>query len=129
MKHLKPFFGYQNIPGAIRGLLVIFAFLFLGEMVSRIPDFPIPGNVTGMILIFLALQTGMVRLQWVKMGSDLLLKNMALFFVPPGVGIMLYFELIGKYWPAIVTSTLVSTLLVMWITGYLAQKINKIRHG
>lgn len=129
MKHLKTFFRYQNISGAIRGLLIIFAFLFLGEMVARIHGFPIPGNVTGMILIFLALQTGTVRLQWVKMGSDLLLKNMALFFVPPGVGIMLYFDLIGKYWPAIITSTLVSTLLVMWITGYLAQKINKMRHG
>ncbi len=129
MHRLKPFFNIRKIYGVIRGLLIIFAFLFIGEWASEIPAFPLPGNVTGMILIFLALQTGLVQLEWIKSGSDLLLKHMALFFVPPGVGLILYFDLIGRYWPAIVTSSVVSTLLVMWVTGFLYQKMTKKRDG
>lgn len=129
MHRLKQFFAVRKIPGIVRGLLIIFAFLYIGEMAAGIPGFPLPGNVTGMILIFLALQTGVLHLEWIKSGSDLLLKHMALFFVPPGVGLVLYFDLIGRYWPAIVISSIISTLMVMWVTGFLYQKLTRKRNG
>jgi holin-like protein len=109
----------------LRGITIIFFFLMVGEIIAKIPWFPLPGNVSGMILIFMALQSRIIRLDWVKPGSNLLLKNMALFFVPPGVGLMLYFDLISKYWLSIIVSSIVSSLLVMWVTGFLYLKMMK----
>ena len=129
MIRFSRFIPFRNIMITARGLLIIFIFLYLGDLAAGIPGFPLPGNVTGMILIFFALQTRIIRLDLVKKGSDLLLKYMALFFVPPGVGLILYFDLIGKYWPSIVVSAVVSTLLVMWVTGTLYQFLIRKRNG
>jgi len=121
MQYVRP----KIIWDVFRGIIIILFFLMAGEIIAKIPQFPLPGNVSGMILIFVALQLRIIRLDWVKSGSNLLLKNMALFFVPPGVGLMLYFDLISKYWLTIVISSIVSSLLVMWITGFLYLKMTK----
>lgn len=124
MKFIQP----KVIYDVFRGIIIILFFLLGGEIIAKIPGFPLPGNVSGMIMIFLALQLRIIRLDWVKSGSNLLLKNMALFFVPPGVGLMLYFDLLSKYWSAIVISSIASSLLVMWVTGFLYLKMTKKRY-
>ena len=75
----------------------------------------------------LYLQLGWVKLRWVKGISDFLVGNMGFFFVPPGVALMLYFDVIAaEFWP-IVTATVVSTVLVLIVTGHVHQWVRK--HG
>ena len=48
--------------------------------------------------------------------SDFLVANLGFFFVPPGVALMLYFDVIAsEFWP-IVTASIISTLLVIVVS-------------
>jgi len=64
----------------------------------------------------------MVPLAWVIEAADLLLTHMALLFVPAGVGVMLYFELIGGSGCRFCRHR-GSTFVVMAVTGHLAQRL------
>ena len=58
--------------------------------------------------------------------SDFLVANLGFFFVPPGVALMLYFDVIAaEFWP-IVIATIVSTALVLVVTGWVHQIVRKI---
>lgn len=60
----------------------------------------LPGSIIGMLLLTAFLQMGWVKLRWVKGISDFLVSNMGFFFVPPGVALMLYFDVIAaEFWP------------------------------
>ena len=53
--------------------------------------------------------------------SDFLVANLGFFFIPPGVALMLYFDIIAaQFWP-IVVATVISTILVLVITGWVHQ--------
>ncbi len=111
----------------VRGLGILLLLQFLGELISRGFDIPIPGNVIGMGLLLIALQAGIVKTAWVQEAVDLLLSHLALFFVPAGVGVMVYFDLIRKEWLAIVTAMVVSTFVVMAVTGWVESALDKRR--
>jgi len=74
-----------------------------------------------MLLLTLFLKLGWVKLKWVKGIADFLVNNLPLFFVPPGVAMMLYFDIIkAEFWPIIV-SALASTVIVLATTGWVHQ--------
>lgn len=68
------------------------AFLLLlnqfGYWIANVFHLPVPGNVIGMILLFLLLLTGVIKLEWVEMASGILIRNMSFFFIPISVGLM-----------------------------------------
>ncbi|MBE0596208.1 MAG: CidA/LrgA family protein [Desulfuromonadales bacterium] len=105
----------------VRGLAILLLLQLVGELISRGFDLPIPGNVIGMGLLLLALGVGVVRLEWVQEATELLLSHLALFFVPAGVGVMTYFGLIEREWLPILVSMVVSTFVVMAVTGWVAR--------
>ena len=107
----------------VRGLTLLLLFQLCGEVLSRGLDLPIPGNVMGMGLLLLGLMTRLVDVKWLEEAADILLSNMALFFVPAGVGVMVYGELIAAEWLPISVATILSTFVVMAVTGKLAQKL------
>jgi len=111
----------------LQGMVLLLLFQLIGEGLSSLMKLPIPGNVIGMALMLLALSTGVVKLDWLQEAADLLLKYMAMFFVPAGVGVMLYFDLIGREWLPIVAATVISTFVVMAVTGWAERLLDK--HG
>ncbi|MGK2944083.1 MAG: CidA/LrgA family protein [Desulfuromonadales bacterium] len=107
----------------VRGLTLLLLFQLCGEVVSRVLELPIPGNVLGMGLLLLGLLTNVVDIKWFEEAAEILLSNMALFFVPAGVGVMVYGNLIASEWLPISVATVLSTFVVMAVTGKLAQKL------
>ena len=111
----------------IKQLFVILSCLALGHLVAWAAGIDFPGSIIGMLLMAAGLQMGIIRLDSVKEASDALISNMALFFVPNGVALMLYFDIIkAEFWP-IVIATLVSTLVVLAATGWTYQLVRRIR--
>ena len=105
----------------IRQLAIIFGCLALGELIIYFTHIPLPSSILGMLLLTLLLKLNIVRLEWVRSISDFLVGNIGFFFVPPGVAIMLYFNIIkAQFWP-IVVSSVVSTILVLAVTGWVHQ--------
>lgn len=111
----------------VRGLAILLLMQFLGELISRALRIPIPGNVIGMGLLLGALWLGWIKVQWIQEAAELLLAHLALFFVPAGVGVMVYFDLIAAEWLPIVTAMVLSTFIVMAVTGRTAMLLDRKR--
>ncbi|MBD3307827.1 CidA/LrgA family protein [candidate division KSB3 bacterium] len=107
----------------IKSLAILFGCLIIGEFISIVTHLPVPGNVIGMLLLTLALATKRLRLEDVKPAADLLINHLALLFVPPGVGLLLYVDLLRQEWLPLVTAVVLSTGLVLAIVGHIQQRL------
>lgn len=103
---------------------IIFGCLFLGELLALVPGLTIPGSIWGMLILTFFLNRGIVKANTIRPLCKFLIDNMAFFFIPPGVALMLYFDLIGKEWLPITVATIVSVLIVLLVTGHLHQYIH-----
>ena len=111
----------------IRQCAILFGCLALGELAVYLTHIKLPSSIIGMLLLTLFLKLGWIKLHWVQGMSDFLVANLGFFFVPPGVALMLYFDIIAaQFWP-IVIATLASTLLAIIVTGWVHQSALKLK--
>ena len=109
----------------IRQCSILFGCLALGELIVFLTEIKLPSSIIGMLLLTLFLKLGWIKLEWVLGLSNFLVANLGFFFVPPGVALMLYFDIIAaEFWP-IVIATLISTILVLVTTGWVHQLVRK----
>ena len=104
---------------------VIFGCLALGEVIVWATGIKLPSSIIGMLILTLLLQLGWVKLGWVERLSQLLISNLGFFFVPPGVALILYLNVIKENWLSIMMATVVSTVLVLVVTGHMHQLVIK----
>ena len=109
----------------LRGFLLILLFLSFGKLISAYLPIPFPASIIGLILLFIALSTSLVKVEWITMSGNFILKYMALLFIPIGVGLLNYFDLIISHWLVIVFSLLFTTLFIMFLVGHFYQYLNK----
>ena len=109
----------------IRYCAIIFGCLALRELIVYLTGIHFPSSIIGMILLTLFLHLGWIKLHWVKAFSDMLISHLGLFFVPPSVAILAYFDLIAKNFWSISVAIVVSTIIVMVVTGHVYQFIRK----
>lgn len=77
---------------------------------------PVPGNMMGMLLLFILLATGIIRLEWIERASSFLIRHLAFFFIPVAVGLMEFGPLFLKNGPAIIGTVVVSTIVGFLVT-------------
>jgi holin-like protein len=111
----------------IRQCTILFGCLALGELFVYLTGVKLPACIIGMLLLTLFLKWGWVKLEWVRGISNFLVANLGFFFVPPGVALMLYFDLIRAQLVPIVVATVVSTVVVLVVTGWVHQWMRKIK--
>ena len=111
----------------IRQCAILFGCLALGELIVFLTGIKLPSSIIGMLLLTLFLHLDWIKLHWIQEMSNFLVANLGFFFIPPGIALMLYFDIIAQqFWP-IVIATVVSTLLVLFITGWVHQLIRRIK--
>ena len=111
----------------VRQCFIIFLCLAFGELLVILTATMIPAPLLGMLTLVFLLGTGLVKLEWVKDVSDFLVRYLGLFFVPPGVAVMLYFNLIEAELLPIAVATVLSTLAVLAVTAWIYQLLRRIR--
>jgi len=104
------------------GLIVFISYLLIGEFISALLAWPVPGSVLGMLLLFLTLVIRGGVSDSVKQSSQQLLPYLPLFIVPASVGIVNYMDLIQAEGHIILSAMLVSLVLGIPVCGWLAQK-------
>lgn len=109
----------------IKGLFFILLFYFLGEVTGSLINGFIPGSVIGMIYLFLSLFFKLIKPDMVKDASTVITKNMAVFFVPPAVGLMAYAEIISKSIWAISFAIIISTVLTIIAVALVQENMEK----
>ncbi|NKI73927.1 hypothetical protein Dpoa2040_001157 [Dickeya sp. CFBP 2040] len=96
-----------------RAFLLIYACLYLGIGLAAVLPITLPGSIIGMLILFLLLSLQIIPVKWVKPGCHVLIRYMALLFVPIGVGVMQYFNLLRAQFAPIIVSCAASTLVVL----------------
>ena len=110
MKYLKQF-----------GIILILS--FSGELLNLLIPHPIPASIWGFALMFVCLQTGFLKLDYVKDTAIFLIEIMPLMFIPAAVGLMESWGIIrAKIIPYLVI-TVLSTFLVMAAAGKITQAV------
>ena len=100
-----------------RQFFIIFGCLAIGEFIVWLTGIKLPSSIIGMLALTALLKFNIVELSWVQKLSEFLISNLGFFFVPPGVAIMLYLDLIQKEFITIILATVVSTICVLIATG------------
>lgn len=121
----------EESPGGasmVKQCSIIFGCLGVGELLSWGLSVSIPGSIIGLLVLAAALQMKIVNLNSVRGISSFLISNMGFFFVPPGVALMLYFDVIAREWIPITAATIGSTVIVLIVTGLVHQYLHKRHH-
>ncbi|MDD4498597.1 MAG: CidA/LrgA family protein [Methanosarcinaceae archaeon] len=100
---------------------IILSIYFLGEGLQKAFSLPVPGNVLGMLILFFGLYAGIVKLDMIERASDFLLDNLAFFFLPAGVSLITCFSLLEGQLTSILIISLLSTFVILIVTGLIIQ--------
>ena len=87
--------------------------------------FPIPAAIYGLVLMLVALLTGLLKPDHIKEASSFLISVMPVLFVPPAVRILEYWGIIAPNVAAIVTIAVVSTFLVFAVSALVVNALMK----
>lgn len=106
----------------INGITWLVVFQFLGTALVTVTDLPVPGPVVGMVLLLVAL---VLRKPGpgahVHQVADGLLAHLQLFFIPAGVGIIVYLHTLAQDALPIVVALVVSWLVGLLVVGAVVQ--------
>lgn len=105
----------------VRQFLIIMLFSFIGEGLNYIIPFPIPASIYGLVLLFVSLMTGIIRLDDVRDVGRFLIEIMPIMFVPAGVGLMTSWNVLKPQLIPVIVIMIVSTILVMGTAGKITE--------
>ena len=106
---------------------IILAISLVGELLNRLIPLPIPASIYGMLILFIALCTGIIKLSAVKETGKFLITLMPLMFIPATVGLIDNWKVMKSFLVAFIVISLVSTVVVMAVSGHVTQCIIKRR--
>ena len=104
---------------------IILVFSFIGELLNHVLPLPVPASIYGIILMFTCLKLGFFPLSEIEETGRFLIEIMPMLFIPAGVGLMVSW---GALRPVIIPISIiivVTTILVMAVSGRIAQFILK----
>lgn len=107
----------------IHQFLIIMTVSFIGELLGLLLPLPIPASVYGLAIMLICLFTKIIKLEQIEDIADWLILIMPVLFVPSAVSLINVGEAIMKDLLVIAVVTLVSTIVVMTVTGKVAQSI------
>jgi holin-like protein len=101
--------------------IAVLSLLYVGsDAAARALRSPVPGSVIGAVVLAALLLAGAIPLRWVEDGADLLLKYLALFFVPSAVAAARVWGDVRNDVLVIALVSVVTTILVLVCTAKLA---------
>ena len=109
----------------IKQMMIIGVITFIGELLNLLLPLPVPGSVYGMILLFLCLVIGIVKVSQIEETANFLITVMPIMFVAPSVGLMNSYSAIANSIPVLLFICFFTTITTMSITGLIAQFIIK----
>ena len=89
----------------------------------------IPGNVAGLVILFLLLWAKVIKLEWVEEASDFLVRHLSFFFISISVGLMTVGSLLAKNGVQLAVVLLISAVIGMAVAGFAAQILASQKEG
>jgi holin-like protein len=92
-------------------------------------NLPLPGNVLGLVILFVLLLTGVIPLKWVEEASTFLIKHLAFFFIPIAVGLMNFGPLFLQNGISLLIVIIGSAAIGIYVTGAISQRLAEKKVG
>ena len=109
--------------------LYILLFSFAGELLEALIPLPIPAAIYGIILLLIALSTGLLKEEKVADASAFLISVMPVLFVAPVAKILVYWDLIAPNVAAIFMIVAITTVLVFTVSGLITKWLQGKKEG
>jgi holin-like protein len=119
--------GMNSAMKWMRQFGIILTVSFLGEALRVLIPLPVPASIYGLLLMLLALRLGIVRLEQVRGAGRFLIEIMPVMFIPAAVGLLESWQALRPIWMQVIAVTLISTVLVMSVSGRVAQSVIRLR--
>ena len=113
----------------LKQFLIILAISLIGEILKSVLPFPIPASIYGMVLMFVLLLTGVIKLDQVRDAGKFLIEIMPVMFIPAGVGLMSSWGVLQPVLLPVSVITVITIFTVMGATGLVSQCIIKKSKG
>ena len=105
----------------IKQLGIIFVVCLAGELISEYLPFTFPGSVSSMVLMLALLAAGVIKVGQVELTANFLVANMAILFIPLGVGIIECYHLISRQVWLLILICFITTFLTFAASGLAAK--------
>ena len=112
----------------IKQFEIILAISLIGELMNRLIPLPIPASIYGMVILFTALCTGVIKLPAVKETGHFLVQIMPMMFIPATVGLLDSWDIMQGFLTAIIVIALISTIIVILVSGHATQFIINLKN-
>ncbi|UNW07052.1 MULTISPECIES: CidA/LrgA family protein [unclassified Acinetobacter] len=124
---------FKYISKIILQISLLLAFWWIGSILQSLFKLRVSGAVIGLFIVLTGLLTGFFKLEWIKSGSDFILGELVLFFIPCFVGLIKYKHLFLTEGWQLVFAVILGTICVMVVTAYSVhlgfQFENKIKNN
>ena len=104
-------------------IFLLIALQLVGEAIVTFTGLPVPGAVIGLVLLYIILSVHGGASEEMTRTTGFLLDNLALLFVPAGVGVIAYLPLIASRWEVIVAALLVSVTVTIALTALTVSRL------
>lgn len=104
-------------------IFIILLISLLGELLNYLIPLPIPASIYGIVILFCLLEFRVIPLRAVKETGDFLVSIMQLMFIPAAVGLLESWNVIRPNWLPYILITLISTFVVMFVSGRVTQAV------
>lgn len=102
----------------LRSFAILYLILVIGQGMAELLSVGVPGSIWGLLLLFLGLTTQVIKVEWIALGAGLLIRYMAVLFVPVSVGIIKYSDLLVSQANALLIPNIVSTCITLVLIGF-----------
>ncbi len=104
------------------GLAILIVLNALGGWIVRTTGVPVPGSVLGMLMLTALIETRVLPVERVRAAAELLVRHLALLYVPAGVALISYVGVLRHDLLAIGVAALASLAAVLLVVGLVVQR-------
>ena len=113
----------------LKGTAVLLLLQGVSTIVLNLCGFKFPPALLAMLLLLALMLKGIIRPRTVEDVCDILIEKMGMLFLPAGVSILLYLDIIIAESTAIIATVLISSLLILIVTALFLNFMLKCKGG
>lgn len=104
-------------------MLILIVIYQIGNWTAGFFHWQIPGNVVGIVLLFIMLWLGVIKLEQIELASNWLLKHLGFFFIPISVGLMTLGDIFVEKGLVLLVVLIASAFIGLFFAGKVTQTV------
>ena len=101
--------------------MLLIGFLFISKLTTTYFQIAFPSALLAMLIVFVLLMTNIVKESWLAPACQPILKYMALFFIPAGVGLVEHIDVFTTHWSLLLLVLLLVPLIGLVLVSFITS--------